>query len=270
MLSRQITGVPLLRIRPDGPPGLDGVSIELNELSLSSPGPTIFLNCPPPSDPTGGRIFLQPDPLANGLIIESFGTSSHEGVSLHVGDPVIPPYRPRIQFRKPIVPGEQSGIILSGVEEGPRILVTNLTPSIVRLTADSDSPGELNKIHLDFDLPNRTMQWKESELVFARTFENDIPKLNERISSLLPGLENSFFDITYQLDDPDEGGTHTESYKDLQLYKVYQPGVPEYGNILFSGNPLYVDSFFDIAYRLDDGSHSLRFGSEATGLTLLH
>jgi len=353
---------PLLRLSNTGLDLDEGVSLELNSSDLLHPAGTIFLDCPDPLIPGSGAIRLLPDNAGSYLRINNMDVMDLDRIGLDIGPSVLQPYRPRLVFSKPLVPGNQSAVIIEPGEETPRLSISNIGVSgqdgIKFLIDDPLAPNNFFNRFFDLQLrseslsylgeyPELSRTWiydptkpsmthrlltadpqyadsffdiavnfedifcsiKVDDLEYSKTFEPPLfrlrdrvsssalgvdsffdifydigtssethvfgdltselsvaqiydkatPKLLERIASTNPGLEDSFFDITYDLDyaGGGGGGAGKVQYQDYHFSSIFQPDDSRFRQVVASDNPLLLDKFFTMDYNLDMDSWSM-------------
>ena len=95
---------------------------------------------------------------------------------------------------------------------------------------------------------------------FTRTFDAATPKLLEHIASSKPGFENSFFDITYDL----EAQFYKVKFNDLLVTSYFIPSTPKFEQKISSSLLPYIESFFDITYDISD-IHKQKQSTKAYG-----
>lgn len=261
--SRQVSGIPLLRLSNLGAMADEGVRLELTSLPLLSQGPSILLDVPDPNIPRSGSIRLQPSDQNVYCKLEDVGSGTIDCIHFSLGAAVIPPYRPKLIFTKPLVSGIQSAITLEPGENTPKIRYTNFGSgglSGVRMNV-GNAPILNSYFDVFYDFPSGSVLHAFSDPTTDMILEMKFDKIDftysNRYSSTNPLWSDQLFIQSYKLPTFD---IETKCNNLLETI-TFKPEMFEWRQKISTEDTMLSNKFFDITYDLDEGSSSMIFDS---------
>ncbi len=259
----------LLRISALGPLFNEGIQIELNSLDLSSPGPSIFLDCPDPIDFPLGAIRLRPSQTGAHLTVSNIGSSGEDGVSIELEE-LDPVFRPSMRLVKPLIQGPQSAIILAPSEDRSSMMLFNHPDdgnnglSILVPPPSLTYPAFLTQY--DYPTLSHSISISDSNWVFglSHKFDTLVPALCTRVHHSDASFADSFFDITYNL----LQGHRRMAFHHMHRTRLFQPSLLRIRDRVASDSS-GVDSFFDVFYDISNAEVGRSFGDPVSELQLI-
>lgn len=257
--SQSMPVSPLLRLSNIGSSGQDGVSIELNDLTLLNPGPSLLFDFPALGSTAGSDIKLRPGNGKPYMTIRNIGSSGQDGVSMKISSPpnqamldsffdVFYNLRTGTETHMHRVMGDPDFDLLS-IRTYDRA-----TPKLSEKIVSSNPALNNSFFDISYDLAAKKSKVIFQDFHFTRTFDAATPKLQEHMSSENP-LMNSFFDITYDLSLGRETHAHGDPDFDLLVSRSYDRNLRRLKDSIYSHN-LATNSFFDIFYDLALGTET--------------
>lgn len=254
--NRSMPVSPLLRISNIGSSGQDGVSIELNDLTLMNQGPSLLFDFPALGSTSGNSMRIQPNSGKSYIKVSNIGSSGQDGVSLRVNSQCCLDSFFDISYNlKTGIENHRYGI--TGDPDFDLLSIRTYdraTPKLSERIASSN-PALVNSFFdISYDLAAKTSKVSFQDFHFARTFDASTPKLQEHMSSGNPVM-NSFFDVFYDLSLGKETHVHGDPDFDLLVSRTYDKNLRRLKDSIYSHN-LMTNSFFDIEYDLGLGTET--------------
>ena len=198
---------------------------------------------------------MQPLTSSPLLRISNIGSSGQDGVSIQLNSQSLMDPGPSLLFDSPVLGALGSGAMrLSPNEAEPYIQVTNIGSSGqdgVKLSfANPPTINSFFDVFYDLSLGQETHMLGDPDFDLLRitSYDKATPRLDEKILST---HLDSFFDVFYDLSLATTGVGFGFEPDDLCMVQRFDLDPPTLQTKIQSSNPLYLNSFFDITYRLD-------------------
>lgn len=263
--GRSMSVSPLLRISNIGSSGQDGVSIELNDLTLMNHGPSLLFDFSALGSTSGNSMRIQPNSGKSFIKVSNIGSSGQDGVSLRVNSQCCLDSFFDVFYN-----------LKTGTETHKYGITGDPDFDLLRITTyDRASPKLSEKImsgnpvfapsffDITYDIPVGIIGTgfgnTPNNLCTAIQYDKATPKLSQRISSDAPAA-HGFFDISYDLNLGRETHIHGDPDFDLLVVRDYNKNNGRLKDSVYSHNLALNNSFFDISFDLALGTETHTHG----------